>query len=365
MPPPIRIGRRSFIAAGMAAGTMPWSGLLAAPGDAEFVAAYGDGAGRFGYAIFNGDGLIRLDRKLSARAHGAAADAGRHRMVMIARRPGRFALVIDVRNGDVIRRIEAAEGRRFCGHGQFTPDGTLLMTENDHDAGRGVIGMYDRTRNYDRIGEIETGGIGPHEMLLSADGRTAIVANGGIETHPDYGRLKLNLATMQPSLALIDLGGNRPARIFRAPDPLHQLSLRHIAVDANGAVWIGGQYEGAPTETPPLLARVHPEQSGNALHLFDTVRGFRNYIGSVAVSGDGRALAVTAPKADMALCLDGRSGAVRERVRMSGVCGVAGLGKGFVVTGGGGDIAGLDAGLPTRNVDGRRWDNHLLRLPAG
>ena len=144
---------------------------------------------------------------------------------MIARRPGKFALVIDLKDGGIVRRIDAADGRRFCGHGQFTPDGDLLMTENDYDAGHGVIGIYDYGKNYARRGEIATGGTGPHEMLLSGDGRTAIVANGGIETHPDYGRLKLNLATMQPNVALVDIADVRPTRTFRAPEALHQLSL--------------------------------------------------------------------------------------------------------------------------------------------
>jgi hypothetical protein len=30
-------------------------------------------------------------------------------------------------------------------------------------------------------------------MTVSDDGRMLIVANGGIETHPDFGRTKLNL----------------------------------------------------------------------------------------------------------------------------------------------------------------------------
>ena len=37
-----------------------------------------------------------------------------------------------------------------------------------------------------------------------SDGRTIAVANGGIATHPDFDRVKLNLATMEPSLVRLD-----------------------------------------------------------------------------------------------------------------------------------------------------------------
>ena len=137
-----------------------------------------------------------------------------------------------------------------------------------------------------------------------------------------------------------------------------------MAVDADGAVWIGGQHEGAPTETPPLLARFYPDQPDDDLQLFDRVMGMRNYIGSVAVSGDKREIAITAPKADRAMRLDIRTGRIIETRSLAGVCGVAGYGHGFVVTGGGGDIAGFESPVPAGHVDGRQWDNHLLRLPA-
>ena len=44
----------------------------------------------------------------------------------------------------------------------------------------------------------------PHEAILLADGKTLAVANGGIETHIETGREKLNLDFMQPSLALVE-----------------------------------------------------------------------------------------------------------------------------------------------------------------
>jgi len=41
-------------------------------------------------------------------------------------------------------------------------------------------------------------------MILLPDGKTFAIANGGIETHPDYGRAELNLEGMDPSLSFVD-----------------------------------------------------------------------------------------------------------------------------------------------------------------
>src|SRR5690606_30895384 len=109
-----------------------------------------------------------------------------------ARRPGTFALVIDVVHGRILYRIASAESRHFYGHGAFSSDGRLLYaTENDFAGERGVIGIYDAADGYRRAGEIPSYGIGPHELRLLADGTTLAVANGGILTRPDLPRVKL------------------------------------------------------------------------------------------------------------------------------------------------------------------------------
>ena len=99
--------------------------------------------------------------------------------------------------------IASVAGRHFFGHGVFSPDGALLYaTENDFENAAGMIGIYDARANFERIGEFPTHGVGPHELLLLDDGRTIAIANGGIETHPDFGRAKLNIPTMKPSFVL-------------------------------------------------------------------------------------------------------------------------------------------------------------------
>src|SRR5207237_5891958 len=123
------------------------------------------------------------------------------RAVVVARRPGTFAVVCDPKGQTAPVTIASVEGRHFFGHGVFAPDGKLLYaTENDFERGQGVIGIYDVAGGYERIGEFPTYGVGPHEMILLPDGKTFAIANGGIETHPDYGRAGLNIDRTDPTL---------------------------------------------------------------------------------------------------------------------------------------------------------------------
>src|SRR3546814_9184204 len=83
---------------------------------------------------------------------------------------------------------------------------------------------------------------------------TLAVCNGGIRTHPDFPRAKLNLATMRPSLAYIDRHKGRLIAEARWPDDRHQLSIRHLDVATDGTVAFGMQYKGPKGDAMPLVA---------------------------------------------------------------------------------------------------------------
>ena len=51
-----------------------------------------------------------------------------------------------------------------------------------------MIGVRDATDGYRQIGEFAAHGVEPHDIALLADGRTMVIANGGIRTHPDSRR---------------------------------------------------------------------------------------------------------------------------------------------------------------------------------
>ncbi|WP_374729235.1 DUF1513 domain-containing protein [Roseitalea porphyridii] len=71
-----------------------------------------------------------------------------------------------------------------------------------------------------RIGEFDTLGTGPHDMALMPDVRMLVIANGGIETRPDYPRAKRNVPTMAPrrrapKTPFLSLPSRNPHRLLR------------------------------------------------------------------------------------------------------------------------------------------------------
>jgi len=234
-------------------------------------------------------------------------------------------------------------------------------TENDFAAGQGVIGIYDVAGGYRRIGEFPTYGVGPHELILLPDGQTFAVANGGIETHPDYGRAELNIATMKPSYVLIDCLTGDLIEKHELPASLHQLSIRHMDTDPSGTVWFGCQYRGPGTDRPLLVGRA---VRGKELRLLDMPRdvlsGFRNYIGSVAANSAAGTIAVSSPEGNSLVVIDAASGRIVSSSALVEVCGLAPDGSGFMATTGAGEI--IEGSGATRSEPGYVWDNHMLRI---
>ncbi len=246
----------------------------------------------------------------------------------------------------------------------FSPDGALLYaTENDFDNAAGMVGIYDASDGFRRVGEFPTHGVGPHELLLLGDGRTLAIANGGIETHPDFGRAKLNLPTMKPSFVLVDRLSGDLIEKHELPPSLHQLSIRHMDADATGTVWFGCQYEGPATERPGLVGKA---VRGRELQLLDmpqdVLAGFRNYIGSVAANRDAGTIAVSSPQGNSLAVLDAASGDIVSATSLTEVCGLAPDRAGFIATTGAGAIVEPDG---STSIDAEHvWDNHMLRIEA-
>ena len=93
------------------------------------------------------------------------------------------------------------------------------------------------------LDELDLAGIGPHQLAMMPDGSTMVVALGGLQTHPDQGRKKLNLETMQSALVYLD---SRNGDILdRLESPQRHLSLRHLDVAINGSVVVGAQFNTA------------------------------------------------------------------------------------------------------------------------
>ncbi len=324
--------------------------------DAVFASGYREPDGAFGIAVLAEDGTVIERTPLPTRSHGMAFSPATNHLVAFARRPGTFALAIDRSGSTAPVTITAAEDRHFFGHGCFSPDGRILYaSENDFDANRGVIGLYDARDGYRRIGEYSTFGIGTHDLSVSDDGKMLIAANGGIETHPDFGRTKLNLDHMEPSLALIDAATGALIERHALPEKLRRLSTRHVDLDEKGRIWFACQYEGPRNDLPPLVGRLSKGDGLTFLALpEETTIGLANYVGAIAVNRREGLVGLTSPNGGRFVMLDAGTGRVLRDEAMPDAAGIAAAPRGFAVSSYDGRFAGHRSDVA--------WDQHVAAL---
>ena len=353
--------RRRFLAGLAATSLAPIRGW-AAVGAPDYLAAALFPDGSYRLAGLNSGGDILFSLPLPSRGHAAAAHPHRAQAVAFARRPGTFAVVIDCASGTEVTRLNAPEGRHFYGHGVFSRDATrLFTTENDYEAGDGVIGVWN-TSEYRRVGEFPSGGIGPHDMRLMPDGQTLVIANGGIETHPEMGRTKLNLPTMQPRLTYLDLTGTVLEQL-KLPRALHKNSIRHLAVRADGLVGFAMQWQGDKTQHPPLLGLHRRGETPRLLAASDTDQNtLQGYAGSIAFAGDGKTVAITCPRGNALHRFTVADGQFDEAFPLEDVCGLGPGPEGFVFATGTGIVGELTSGPRISARPDCQWDNHLISI---
>jgi hypothetical protein len=339
------------------------------PTQLRYLSARADRDGHYFLSGFDQSGALRFDLPLPARGHGIAVHPHLGQVVQVARRPGHYLLVVDAASGRVLHRVEGREDRVFFGHGAFSGDGHwFFTTENDFGNGRGVIGVRDVLAGYRQVGELPSHGIGPHELRMLSDGRTLVVANGGILTHPDTGRSKLNLDSMSPSLAYIDSRSGALLEERRLPQELHQNSIRHLGTTHDDRVCFIMQYQGSKREHPPLVGM---HRRGGEIRLSeapaDIQRRMRNYCGSACADRSGRWFAVSSPHGGLVTFWDAHNGAYAGHTEVADGCGIAmGERSGeFLLSSGQGAVlrhrVGEDGSRALTRVEdlGARWDNHM------
>jgi len=305
-------------------------------------------------------GDIAFQLPLPARGHAAAAHPTKAEVVAIARRPGTFAKVIDCVTGQVRETLYVPHGRHFYGHGAFSSDGTLLFTtENDIATGQGRIGVWERGQSYTRIEDLPSHGIGPHEIIRCPNGTLAI-ANGGIRTHPKTGREKLNLDTMRPNLTILSASGRL---LDQAKPHASQNSLRHIAVQGDGTIACGFQWQGDPFDSPPLIALYRGEGVLLEAQMDEVLlRRLDGYIGSVSAAGQ-TGFAATSPRGNLLLSI-AASGAVTNIHKAMDICGLAQTrhGKTLATDGTGAIYESRKDGFPAIRRHVVQFDNHLVAV---
>jgi hypothetical protein len=239
----------------------------------------------------------------------------------------------------------------------FSADGGLLMTsEVVAEGSAGRIGLWE-TEGYRRVGEWDSGGIGPHDIKRLAEDRL-VVANGGIQTDPND-RTKLNLETMRPNLTLLSPDGAVLDQAELPPD-LHRNSIRHLALLGDGVAF-AMQWEGDPDEPVPQLGLWTPGTPPVPCPPADAeMFAMQGYAGSIAAAA-GR-IALTSPKGGVVMLFDARGRPLASH-RRADVCGIAAAGDGFLASDGNGALMRVTlGGLEPLATDGPQWDNHLVAL---
>jgi uncharacterized protein len=312
--------------------------------------------------------------RVPMRAHGCAVHpSDPQRVLFFARRPGTEAFELDRASLRVRTVFSTQAGRHLAGHGAYSPSGDLIFTpEHDYERARGVVVVRD-ARNFAVVGEMDTQGIDPHELAWLPDGRSLLVANGGIMTHPRTFRRKLNIASMDPSLCVLDAASGECQAQLRLPD--HLLSIRHLAMSSDGTTAVGLQYEGNKPQAPAIAALFRPAKAAPyasaefrllTAPAKETQR-FQGYVASIAISEAHDVIAAACPYGGGVACWSLRTERYLGFITAAETYGLSRLADGSLIASQrDGTAYGLDETrlrshfLHVASTQPIRWDDHWV-----
>jgi uncharacterized protein len=296
---------------------------------------------------------IRAAIDMPTRAHALLQEPG-GTLLAIARRPGDWLLRWDAQGKPLAWRwIEPR--RAFTGH--VVSDGhTLYVAETDLDTGLGLIGVRD-AKTLEKRAEWPTHGIDPHQLLWDASHPgTLIVANGGVPTQPETGRVKRDLEQMDSSLVRIDARTGERLGQWKLAD--RRLSLRHLAWNGTRlGIALQAEHDAAEAKAAaPVLAVF----DGDSLKPVAAPQALAGYGGDVAPAGDG--FAVSCPRAQ-GIALFASDGTWQGLIPLAEACALAAAAD-QVWVGGRLQTLTLKAAMPAAQapIPGIRLDNHWIAL---
>ncbi len=288
----------------------PW--VRAAVPGTRLAAAWQAGHGyQVGILEYGEELTLRAALDLPTRAHALLQEPG-GTLLALARRPGDWLVRWD-QDGHA-RQWRWIEPRRaFTGH-VIRAGQRLYTCETDLDSGAGLLGVRDAA-SLEKLDEWPSHGIDPHQLVWDQAGHI-LVANGGVPTQAETGRLKRGLAHMDSSLVRLD--GNTGALLgqWRLAD--RRLSLRHLAWqgDQLGIALQAEHDDPASKAAAPVLAIF----DGDQLRPAAAVPQLAGYGGDVAAVAGG--YAVSCPRAQ-GIALFTATGAAQGFVPLAEACPLA------------------------------------------
>jgi uncharacterized protein len=354
--------RREFLLGLGACASWPlWSHAAGRP--AMLAAGWQAGRGyRVGVLGVAGTPVLRVLAALDVptRSHGLLREPG-GTLLAVARRPGDWLMRWD-RSGRALawRWIEPL--RAFTGHMLAdTERRTVYTTEMDLETGAGLLGVRDAT-SLEKRAEWPTHGLDPHELCWDeTHGGSLIVADGGVPTRAETGRMKRHLERMDSSLVRLDASSGEIQGQWRLAD--RRLSLRHLAWSGRQdrrvlGVALQAEHDDASARTgAPVLALF----DGRALRAVRSPVPLAGYGGDIAATA--RDFAVACPRAS-GVAVYSAGGEWRRVVALPEACPLA-LCGGQLWAGGRGEarVMVTDAAHGASAhyaVDGIRLDNHWI-----
>ncbi|WP_420549161.1 DUF1513 domain-containing protein [Curvivirga sp.] len=364
--------RRDLLKSGITAGivTLAWPKILQARNDSGglYWSAFANADNSYGMAVFDLQGEFIFEKELADRGHGAAVSDIYGHVAITERRPGWFGQVWDISADRLVAELDLPKGRHFYGHASYLGN-RLYTTENAYDEERGVIGVWDVSNGYKRIAEFDAGGIGPHEMRILAEEREMVIASGGILTHPEDGRSKLNISDMTPKLVWLDCKSGEMLREWAPETEWHKASIRHLTTNVEGDVFFGMQYQGSRRERAPLVGIARREGEVIISELpADVHKSTQNYCGSVELDSSATFMAASTPRGNKVIFFDARDGMYLDHVDITDACGVIAAGNKsgqFLISSGNGGLYlhnTLQKKTELITQTNKRWDNHMVHI---
>ncbi|REL27801.1 DUF1513 domain-containing protein [Thalassotalea euphylliae] len=328
--------------------------------------------------VFNQAGEIISRAQLPGRGHQVIDVPNKaNKVLAFARRPGNWLVEIDALTGEISQQFTTETHHHSFGHGCFSADGRYLFTTEHAYTEQlpakpvhGKIVVRD-SRNYQVIAEYDSGGVGPHQCELMPDGKTLVIANGGIYTHPKQPRKKLNLATMAPNLSYMDIA---TGKIIASYQPNHfQSSIRHLAVASTGQVIMGIQQQNKQGLIEPLILSHQGENQLTPMQANEDIwRQFNHYTASVCINDEGTIAAISSPRGDITSYWQLSDLTLLAKHKYRDGAGVSYHQNEFVLTNGLGRIVGSQPGIAQKQARVKRdtwsqnlhiqWDNHVARI---
>lgn len=349
-----------------------FSMMVNAKPQSRFISAQGAKEGEFGIALGQSEQPINT-LSTSFRGHSVLQHEKKpDTVLMFARRPGYQVVEVNYENISIKTAFDVTQGYNLQGHGSFTTDGQYLFTtENDNETGQGFVSVRDGN-NYQLLDQFSTQGIGPHELKVLPDGKTLVVANGGILTRPETGRQKHNLTDMDSNLSYIDLNSGKVIDQFKVDED--KSSIRHLDITNDGSVVFAMQNQRdamSHSRTVSLAGVHHPNAAIELLKEPEAIfHKMNDYMGSIAISHKSRIAGFTSPKGNLAAFWHIDSGELINYHRFHDVCGIAvdKQSDEFLLSNSTGQVRFLEhktlveARSKRQHFEGVKWDNHLLSV---